>query len=254
MASAIGSSTYGIKSVTYKERTYRNSVAAHDLVSFHVSVRETDLYIAADHDLSELALASVIKHRNYLESYIKRYPDFLKSLLPVHGDRFAPVLVREMIEAGIKAQVGPMAAVAGAMAQFVGMDLLGHCENVIVENGGDIFMKTFEERRVSIFAGESPLSQKVILRIMPAEMPIGICTSSATVGPSFSFGRADAVCVLSQSASLADAAASRIGNQVKKPGDIKNALNLGADISGVKGIVIIMGKTMGAWGNIQFCE
>ncbi|MCK9196839.1 MAG: UPF0280 family protein [Syntrophales bacterium] len=238
----------------YKERTYRNSVAVHDLVSFYVSIRETDLYIAADQDLSELALASVIKHRNYLESYIQRHPTFLRSLVPVPEDQFAPVMVRDMIEAGIGAQVGPMAAVAGAIAQFVSNDLLCHCENVIVENGGDIFMKTYTERRVSIFAGESPLSQKVVLRITPSEMPLGICTSSATVGPSLSFGRADAVCVLSQSASLADAAASRIGNQVKKPGDIKKALNLGSKIPGLIGIVIIMGKTMGAWGNIQFCD
>ncbi|HEY5496842.1 MAG TPA: hypothetical protein VIK19_00780, partial [Syntrophales bacterium] len=125
----------------YRERTYRNSVAAHDLVSFHVSVRETDLYIAADQDLSEIALASVIKHRNYLESYIQRHPTFLKSLLSVPRDQLAPGIVRDMIEAGIAAQVGPMAAVAGAMAQFVGKDLLNHCENFIVENGGDIFMK-----------------------------------------------------------------------------------------------------------------
>jgi uncharacterized protein len=238
----------------YRERTYRNSVAAHDLVSFHVSVRETDLYIAADCDLSEIALDSVIKHRNYLESYIQQHPTFLKSFVPVPSNRLAPAIVRDMIEAGITAQVGPMAAVAGAMAQFVGADLLGHSENVIVENGGDIFMKTFNERRVSIFAGESSLSQKLVLRIMPSEMPLGVCTSSATVGPSVSFGRADAVCVLSQSACLADAAASLIGNQVKTPGDIKKALNLGSEIPGVKGIVIIMGETMGAWGQIEFCE
>ncbi|HAJ25926.1 MAG TPA: UPF0280 family protein [Syntrophus sp. (in: bacteria)] len=238
----------------YRERTYRNSVATNDLVSFHVSVLETDLFIAADHDLSAIALASVIKHRNYLESYIQRYPRFLTSLQPISGDRFAPGIVRDMIEAGIAAQVGPMAAVAGAMAKFVGMDLLCHSENVIVENGGDIFMNTHTERRVSIFAGESPLSEQVFLRITPAEIPLGICTSSATVGPSISFGRADAICVLSQSASLADAAASRIGNQVKTTGDIKKALNLGAGIAGVKGIVIIMGETMGAWGQVQFCD
>ncbi len=238
----------------YCERTYRNSVAAHDLVSFHVSVRETDLHISADQDLSDFALASIIKHRNYLETYIKKRPEFLKSLLPEPRDKFAPVIVRTMIEAGIAARVGPMAAVAGALAQFVGNDLLCRCDNVIIENGGDIFMKTLSGRRVSIFAGESPLSQKVILRIMPTDMPLGICTSSATVGPSLSFGRADAVCVLSHSASLADAAASRIGNQVKKPGDLKKALNLGSEIPGVKGIVIIMGETMGVWGQIQLCD
>jgi len=238
----------------YSERTYRNSVAAHDLVSFHVAVRETDLYIAADRDLSEVALASVIKHRNYLESYIQLNPSFLKTFLPVPKNRLAPGIVCDMIEAGIAAQVGPMAAVAGAMAQFVGNDLLCYCENIIVENGGDIFLRTSTERCVSIFAGESPLSQKVVLRIMPADAPLGICTSSATVGPSVSFGRADAVCVLSRSASLADAAASLIGNHLKTPGDIKKALNLGSAIPGIKGIVVIMGDKMGAWGQIEFCD
>jgi uncharacterized protein len=238
----------------YSERTYRNYVAAKDLVSFHVAVRETDLYIAADRDLSEVALESVIKHRNYLESYISHNPSFSKTFLPVPRDRLAPGIVRDMIEAGIAAQVGPMAAVAGAMAQFVGTDLLCHCENVIVENGGDIFLRTSTERRVSIFAGESPLSQKLVLRITPANEPLGICTSSATVGPSVSFGRADAVCVLSHSASLADAAASLIGNHLKTPGDIKKAMSLGSAIPGIKGIVVIMGDTMGAWGQIEFCE
>lgn len=238
----------------YSERTYRNTVAARDLVSFHVSVRETDLYCAADRDLSEITLASVIKHRNYLESYIKGHPDFLKSLKPVPRNLHAPGIVRDMIEAGIAAQVGPMAAVAGAMAQFVGTDLLCHSKNVIVENGGDIFMQTSMERRVSIFAGESPLSQKLVLRILPGDGAVGICTSSGTVGPSISFGKADAVCVLSRSAILADAAASLIGNHVKTPGDIKKALNLGSSIPGIRGIVIIIGDKMGAWGEIEFCE
>jgi ApbE superfamily uncharacterized protein (UPF0280 family) len=237
----------------YSERTYRNYVAAHDLVSFHVAVRETDLYIAADRDLSAVARESVMKHRNYLESYIRRNPLFSKTFLPVPKNRLAPGIVRHMIEAGIAAQVGPMAAVAGAMAQFVGADLLCHSENVIVENGGDIFMRTSSERRVSIFAGESPLSEKLVLRITPAHEPLGICTSSATVGPSVSFGRADAVCVLSHSASLADATASLIGNHLKTPGDIKKAMDIGSAIPGIKGIVVIMDDTMGAWGQIEFC-
>lgn len=238
----------------YKERTYRNLIAAHDLVSFNVTVQETDLSISADRDLSGIAFDSVHKYRNHLEAYIRLHPEFLKSLLPLGRDRLAPGIVRDMIEAGIAAKVGPMAAVAGAVAEFVGKDLLRHCENVIVENGGDIFMKTHGERRVSIFAGESPLSQKVVIRTKSADMPLGICTSSATVGPSLSFGRADAVCVLSPSASLADAVASLVGNQVKNPGDIKAALMVGAGITGVKGIVIIMGETMGAWGQVEFCE
>jgi len=113
-----------------------------------------------------------------------------------------------MLAAANIAGVGPMAAVAGAVAEYVGRELLADTKNIIIENGGDIFMHTTSERRVAIFAGRSPLSEKVTLEIAPEDMPLGICTSSATVGPSLSFGKADAVCVLSSSAALADAAAS----------------------------------------------
>ena len=91
-----------------------------------------------------------------------------------------------------------MASVAGAVAEFVGYDLLIQTENLIIENGGDIFLKSKNKLRVSIYAGESALSYKVNLLVKPEETPLGICTSSATVGPSLSFGKADAVCVISQ--------------------------------------------------------
>lgn len=145
-----------------------------------------------------------------------------------------------------------MASVAGAVAEFVAYDLLNRTENLIIENGGDIFLKTNSNLTVSVYAGESPLSYKVNLIVKPEESPIGICTSSATVGPSLSFGKADAVCVISQSATLADAAASAIGNRVKSKKDIKNALEYGIKISGVRGIVIICGKDMGAIGDVEF--
>jgi len=83
-------------------------------------------------------------------------------------------------------------------------------------------------------------------------MPLGVCTSSATVGPSLSFGRADAVCVLAPSVALADAAASAIGNLVLKKDDIQRALDFGATIPGVEGIVIVFRDNLGVWGDITF--
>jgi len=82
-------------------------------------------------------------------------------------------------------------------------------------------------------------------------MPIGICTSSATVGHSVSLGRADAVCVLSDSAILADAAATAVGNRVQKDSDIKKALEFGLGIEGVLGVLIIMGDKLGVQGSIE---
>lgn len=167
-------------------------------------------------------------------------------------DKMAPPIVRDMLKASITANVGPMAAVAGAMAEFVGKDMEPKSSQVIVENGGDIYANSKVDLRVGIFAAESPLSNKLILKIQKEHMPIGICTSSATVGHSVSLGKADAVCVLSRSAALADAAASAIGNMVKKASDIKPAIETGSKIEGVLGIVVVIGKNMGAYGIVEF--
>jgi ApbE superfamily uncharacterized protein (UPF0280 family) len=145
-----------------------------------------------------------------------------------------------------------MASVAGAVSEFVGSDLLDQTENLIIENGGDIFIRAKNKLTVAIYAGESTLSYKVNIIVKPEETPLGICTSSATVGPSLSFGIADAVCVISRSATLADAAASAIGNRIKTKKDIKPALDYGMKIPGVKGIVIISGNDMGAIGEVEF--
>jgi hypothetical protein len=134
----------------------------------------------------------------------------------------------------------------------MGNDLLHKTENIIIENGGDIFLKSKKELTASVYAGESPLSYKVKFIVKPEDSPLGICTSSATVGPSLSFGKADAVCVISKSATLADAAASAIGNKVKGKNDIRNSLDFGIKIPGVTGIIIIMGKELGVIGNVEF--
>ena len=124
--------------------------------------------------------------------------------------------------------------------------------NLIIENGGDIFLQSKKKLTVAIYAGESTLNYKVNIIVKPEETPLGICTSSATVGPSLSFGKANAVCVISKSATLADAAASAIGNRVKSKNDIKTALDYGIKIPGVTGIIIIFGNDMGAMGEVEF--
>ncbi len=236
----------------YEERTYRSLINKNNLILYNVKIAESDLFISSDRDLIDLAFQSLTNHRLSLESYIRNYPAFQASLLPLERDDFAPLIVRRMIDQTKICGVGPMAAVAGAIAEFVGYDLFEHSENLIIENGGDIFLRCNDRVTVSIFAGESTLSYKVKLSIKPEETPLGICTSSATVGPSLSFGKADAVCVISKSATLADAAASAVGNRVKSKNDVQPALNYGMTIPGVKGIVIIIGDQMGAVGDIEF--
>jgi ApbE superfamily uncharacterized protein (UPF0280 family) len=185
----------------YQPRTYRHRVSGDDLVSFNVTFRETDLYIRAQSNLEEQALKSIKRHRRPLEKYIREHPLFMHALEPYAVEDDAPEMVREMAEAGRIANVGPMAAVAGAIAEEVGRELLKYSREIIVENGGDIFMQILKTRRVGIYAGESsPFTGKLALEITPDDTPLGICTSSGTVGHSLSLGSADAVMVMATSA------------------------------------------------------
>jgi ApbE superfamily uncharacterized protein (UPF0280 family) len=120
-----------------------------------------------------------------------------------------------------------------------------------VENGGDIFIKTDGPIIISIFAGTSPLSLRVGLRLDCGVKPFGVCTSSGTVGHSLSLGKADAVSVVSESCALADAAATAVGNLVNSKTDIRPALNFGKSITGVEGIVVIIGEDIGMWGELE---
>jgi ApbE superfamily uncharacterized protein (UPF0280 family) len=238
----------------YQPRTYRHWVKDKNLAAFNVTVKETDLYIRARSDLKQEARKLVLKYRRMLEEYIEGHPPFLTSLEPLAVDDDAPPLVREMAEAARKAGVGPMAAVAGAIAEAVGRELLYFSPEVIVENGGDIYLKSLTKRLIGIYAGQSPLTGRVGLEIEGKDTPLGVCTSSGTVGHSLSYGQADAVIVLSQSTALADAAATAIGNRILKPQDIPGGIEFARSIKGLKGVVIIQGEQVGAWGEVKLNE
>lgn len=235
----------------YEERTYRNLVKTDDLIKFEVIIKETDLLIRAEKDLAYEAKASVLKYRNQIETYIAMNPIFEKSLVPVPEIPHLPEIIVDMIRAARLAGVGPMAAVAGAISQAVCRDLIHLSREVIIENGGDIYLSTSKERVIGIYAGSSPLSMRIGIIIGPDESPLAVCTSSGTVGHSLSFGKADAVCVLSKSGALADAAATAIGNMVMEKKDIERGLERGGEIEGVSGVLIIVREKMGIWGEIR---
>jgi hypothetical protein len=234
-----------------EQRTYRSLVSQKNLESFRVVVRETDLLVRADTRLEAETRDSVLKHRTPLERYLEEHPDFVHTMVPWPKDPVAPPMVRNMIEAAQKAAVGPMASVAGAIAEFVGSDLLALSQNVIVENGGDIFARTAFPITAAIFAGKSPLSGKVGVQIDSPMQPLAVCTSSGTLGHSVSLGRADAAVVISDSAALADAAATAIGNQVSNREDIEPAIARGREIEGVIGVVVVLGDKIGLWGDVN---
>ena len=236
----------------YQPRSYRHWIKDKDLVSFTVVAKESDLYVRATRKLSRKTLKVLLKYRASLEGYIERCPQFLTSLEPVAVGEDAPQIVRAMAEAADKVDVGPMAAVAGAIAEYVGKELLPLSQEVIVENGGDIFLKIMKARAIGVYAGESsPFTGKIGLDISPEDTPLGICTSSATVGHSLSLGSADACIVLSRSTLLADAAATAIGNLIGYADDIPRGIDFARSVEGIKGVLIIKDDRIGIWGDVK---
>jgi hypothetical protein len=234
------------------ERFYRSQHRTQDWVTFQVRHRETDLWIRAERDLQQVARDRVLSCRLQLDDHIIRHPAFLHSLQPLPDDPQAVPLVRRMLRAGHVAGVGPMAAVAGAIAEDVAAALRAHGSDAIVENGGDCYLDVHEPVTVAVYAGErSPFTQRIALSFPAARFPLAICTSSGTIGHSLSFGKADAVTVVARDGALADAVATRLGNAVRTTEDVGFTLDLAARIPGIDGVLILIHDHLGAWGNLE---
>ncbi len=238
----------------YQERTYRKKVNTSDLVFFHMAVKETDLWVSADQNLEKETRDLIFDCRHQIEAYITAHPEFATTLTPQQEDPYAPPIVKGMIAATKGINVGPMASVAGAIAQYVANGLLQLTDQVIVENGGDIFLSTKRPATVSIFAGSSPVSEKIGLEISVRQMPLGVCSSSAKVGHSLSLGIADVCCLLSPSAALADGAATALGNRVKRKKDLETVAAWADRIEGIVGGVVIVDDRIAVWGDIELVD
>ena len=235
----------------HQERTYRNLINSPELIPYKVVVKETDLMVYTATRLADETRELVLEQRGYVETFIKAHPDFARTLNPWRLEGPAPGIIFNMVKAAANAGVGPMAAIAGAVAEQVGHGLLTMTEQVIVENGGDVFIKTNSCVTVGIFAGKSPLSLPIGIRLESGSKPEAVCTSSGTLGHSLSLGKADAVCVVADSCSIADAAATSIGNLIDSRADIENAIKTGRRIEQIRGIVVIVGEKIGMWGDLE---
>jgi len=238
------------------KRNYRSLHEAKDLYYFQVSLKETDLAIGVDKASYTSSLLSFCENevrclRGDLETYISLHPEFRSSFEPLPVLPGAPPLAVIMAQAAYQAEVGPMAAVAGAFAQAIGQKLRNKVRDVIVENGGDIYLDSAADRLVSVFAGHSKFSYKIAIKVPAAESPLGICTSSGTVGPSISLGKADAVVIKAGNAALADAVATGAANRIQTEKDLMRAVDYVQTIKGITGILAIKDDRMAAWGNIE---
>lgn len=236
----------------FLNRTYRSQVKSPDLVNFTVSVKETNLFISAGKNLEKKAFDATVDVRYQIENYIESRKDFSDFLMPIGGDRFAPPIIQRMIEDSKKVGVGPMACVAGAIAEFVARRLyesVNYKSEVIVENGGDVFFISNIERIISLYSENLPGGLGI--EIMSAPDGLGVSSSSAAYGHSLSLGSCELATVVANSGSLSDAAATALGNSVKKKSDIEVALSKIVDIKDVLGALVVFDGKIGIKGQIK---
>ncbi len=235
-----------------------------------INIGETELNASSDLKLDKLP-DFIFNLRSELKKYIRKNPDFLMSFEPVmvgdvsrivspeefHRDEDdnIPLIVSLMARAGRRAEVGPMAAVAGTISQLsMGFMIQNGAKFIIIDNGGDICLKINKNVVVGLYSGESSLSGNLGFKIKPQQTPMGICTSSGTVGHSISFGRADSVTVFANESSIADALATSIANEAKGITDhdaVQRSLEHAEDFKkSMRGVMIIVGESAGTLGKI----
>lgn len=242
----------------YKERTYRDRFSSDGRRSFSVKYKETDLWIGVDKDsyspfMQDEALSIIIKLRNLMDSYLLLDPEYKTSLVPYFPQAPAPQIFHDMSAVCKRSEIGPMSAVAGAVAKYTAIELKKKYpyKEIMVENGGDIYIDIKEDIDIAVFAGQSPLSNRVGLHIPASVSPVGVCTSSGTVGPSLSFGKADAVMIVCKDVLLADSYATAMANRVKTIADIEPVIDYISNRSDIIGALVVKDDKMAVTGSFE---
>jgi len=221
------------------------------MIRRHFEVHETAVTIIAEEEHLPIAEGSIIRSREAVERFIREDPFFRITLEPYPCPPHAPEIVRRMCEAASAAGVGPMAGVAGAIAERAVLDMReAGAPCAIVDNGGDIALLIDRETGVGWYAG--PEVKGLGFACPPRDGVFGICTSSATIGPSISFGVSDAATVVSANVTLADTCATLLGNLLTSEDDgvIRRALDAVCSIPGVEGAAAVVGGKMAMKGKL----
>ncbi|MGA1843250.1 MAG: UPF0280 family protein [bacterium] len=222
-----------------------------DLSSLHIIYKHTDLWIKADGALDRVRVEGWLrKVYEQIEGYAASDGSFLSSLHPLEVPETAPEVIRRMARCAMRAGVGPMAGVAGAVADFVGEGLSEGHRRIICNNGGDIFYKSPEKQGVYLSAPGSPFHGKVCMHVPPAAGK-GLCTSSGITGHSVNMGRSYAVTILAENACLADVWATAVSNRIGSRADLDRVLDWCAHVEDIEGVVILVDHYMGVWGEIE---
>jgi uncharacterized protein len=242
----------------YESRSYRGQFSTEGRRWFSAIFKETDLWIGVDNGsyspyMRDEVLEIIIRLRTLMDAYLVIDPKYKESLVPYEPQTPAPSIFHDMSRVCHRTDIGPMSAVAGAVAKHVALELKKKypCEEIIVENGGDIYAEAKVDMDIAVFAGHSPLSEKVGLHIPSSAFPLGICTSSGTVGPSLSFGKADAAMIVCKDVLLADSYATAVANRVKAIDDIPSVIDYASSRYDILGAIVIKDDKMAVCGDFE---
>lgn len=213
------------------------------------SWKDTNLRIASE--AFDLVTEAVVAERRKLEQYIARHPEFGTALAPVVLFDEAPEVARRMAAAADHTGLGPMASVAGTLAQLgAEAAMAAGYREAIVENGGDIYVHSDTIVTIALYAGDNTIANKLAFRIAPRDSPLALCSSSARMGHSLSFGRCDLATVTAQDGALADSAVTLTCNLIRSEHDLVPVLNDVGSIPGVVGIFAVHNGKIGMWGHL----
>ena len=231
--------------------TYRNRVRSKEDFSFRVVYKNTELIISSSRDIRS-SIAKPLKdiYRD-LESVVSKDPSFLKSLSPVSIKDFYPPSIQKMCELSSEFDVGPMAAVAGTVNDYIASQVPESVENLFIENGGDLYIRSCRDIRTGIYIRNQFFKDNLVIKLRASITPCGLCSSSGTFGHSLSMGRCDLAAVLSGSSISADAAATAIANSVKNIEDVEKTLDRYRCFDSILGILIVKDDRIGIWGEIE---
>ncbi|UCC95176.1 MAG: UPF0280 family protein [Candidatus Omnitrophota bacterium] len=234
----------------YEERFYRDYTLSQSRLE--VSYKESDLLISTDTEVDKEFVQSILKkYYEEIERYIKKNPLFLTALCPIEDDKDAPPLVKEMISSSHLSGIGPFSSVAGAIAHYVGKEILQYASEVIVENGGDIFLKIDEDKRIGVYLGPRSKLKSLSLKIKKKSAPFGIASSSSFFGHSLNLGRADLVTVIAKDAIIADGFATALSNRIKRRQDVDEVLEYVKSSSLIEGLLVYFEEEVFLRGNLE---
>ena len=242
----------------YKERSYRSRFSGDERRWFCVKFLESDLWIGVDNGSYSQSIeadvyAMLVELRRTMDAYLLLDPQYKASLTPYDASLEAPAILKDMSKVSHKTGIGPMSAVAGAVALRVA-DFIKEqfgVKEVIVENGGDIYAEALSDMDIAVFAGQSPLSEKIGLHIPASSLPLGICTSSGTVGPSLSLGRADAVMIVCRDVLLADSYATAMANRIRTVNDLQPVIDRITNTPDILGTIAVKDDRLAVCGQFE---